>query len=243
MTNLRNNITAGTSIKIAAAVAACLAFSACGAIAEKITEEGAERIIEAETGEDVELDFDNGDGSFSVQTEDGSFSLNEDGDFVVTGEDGEVFTGSADDDGLVVLDEDGNSVVDVSGDGETGEITMQGEDGESVFRMVTEIPAEWPSEVPRPEGLTIESGSFVSADGETVMTVLGVPGGDGAIRYVEAYTAALESSSMIETGRFDSASDGTETAQRTFETETWTLNINGFDDDESGVVNISLFSK
>ncbi len=241
MTNLRN--ISSTSIKISAAVAACLAFSACGAIAEKVTEEGAERILEAETGEDVELDFDSGDGSFSLQTEDGSFAIDEDGSFVVTDENGSVFSGSASEDGLVVMDEDGNPVVNVSGDGETGEISIQGENGADVYRVVTEVPAEWPNDVPRPEALTVDAGSYASADGETGMTLIGAPNNGDAVSYTENYSTALMAAGLTETGRFDTSADGATTAQRTYENDGWTISVSGFVDDANNSISITLVAK
>jgi hypothetical protein len=249
MKNLTRNLantgtlknSAKISVRISVAAAACLAFSACGAIAEKVTEEGAERLIEAESGEDVELDFDSGDGSFSLETEEGSFSFDEDGNFVVTDQDGSVFTGSASDDGLIVLDEDGEPVVNVSGDGENGEISIEGENGESVYRVVTDIPAEWPSDIPRPEGLTIEGGTYISADGETVITVIGTPSGS-AIDYTESYLVAVAAAGLTETGSFDSTQDGSTTTQHTYENAEWTLSINSYQDGDSNIVNISILN-
>ena len=240
MKNLTSTLT--HTIKISAAVAACLAFSACGAIAEKVAEEGAERLIEAEGGENVELDFDSDDGSFSIETEEGGFSLDEDGNFVVTDQDGSVFTGSAGDDGLVVLDEDGDPVLNVSGDADGGEILVEGNDGESVYRVVTDIPEEWPSDVPLPEGLDIEGGSYVAAEGETLITVIGSPSGS-AVEYTDNWLSSVASSGFTETGRFDQSADGSTTAQRSYENNFWTININGYDDGDSSIVNISLMSK
>jgi len=208
------------SVRLSVVAAACLAFSGCGGIAEKITEEGAERLIEAETGEDVELDFDSGDGSFSVETESGGFSFDEDGNFVVTDEDGSVFTGSASDD---------------------GQILVESENGEGAFRVVTDIPDEWPSNIPRPEGLTIEGGSYITAEGETMMTVIGSPSGS-AIDYTEAYLATVAAAGFTETGSFDSTQDGSATIQRTYENGEWTLNINGYQDGDSNIVNISILN-
>jgi hypothetical protein len=243
MMNL-NNIPASnirTSVKISAAVAACLAFSACGAIAEKVTEEGAERIIESESDGDVDFDFDSGDGSFSVQTEDGTFAANADGSFVVTGENGEVLSGSANDDGLVVLNEDGDPVLNVSGD--SGEISIEGEDGENVFRVVTEIPAEWPSDVPLPDGLTIEGGTYIIDDGETLMTLIGAPNNGDAFEYIENYGNALRAAGLNETGQFDSSAGGSTNAQRIYENNEWVVNMIAFVDDSSNAITISLVSQ
>lgn len=250
---MRQSLNLTSSIRVTAArrrtlvaVAAAgmmLSMSACGAIAEKITEEGAERIIEAETGENIELDI-NGDGGISLQSDEGGFSLNEEGEFVITDADGSVFSGSAGEDGLVVFDDDGNPVVNVGVDanGDTGEITIQGEDGEAVYRVVTEIPAEWPGDVPRPDGLVVEGGSFAQAEGETFMTLIGSPNGS-AIDFTNAYGAAIEAAGFAETGRFDSEADGAISAQRTYESDSWTLNINGYVDDSSNLLNLSLNSK
>jgi hypothetical protein len=166
-----------------AAAGLMLATSGCGAIAEKITEEGAERIIESETGENVEIDL-NGEGGISVQSD----------------------------------------------------------DGESVFRVVTEIPAEWPNSVPRPDGLVIDSGSFIKAEGETLMTLLGSPNGS-AIDFTDAYAVALDAAGFTETSRFDSKTEGGSAAQRTYESEAWTINISSYVDNSGNVVNLSLVSK
>ena len=48
--------------------------AACGGSS---SEESLERLIEEETGEDVEIDFD--DGGISVESDEGSFSVDEEG--------------------------------------------------------------------------------------------------------------------------------------------------------------------
>ncbi len=230
-------------LTISAAVVACLALSACGAITEKVTEEGTERIIESESGENVELDFDNGDGSFSVQSEDGSFSVNEDGEFVVTDADGSVFAGTSTDDGLVVTDANGEEVVNVSGDADGGELTIQSEgEGDAVYRVVTEIPAEWPTDVPRPEDLAVEAGSYTSADAMTIMTVVGTPDNGDAAEYADTYSSALAAAGLTESGRFDSSADGNQNVQRTYESDAWTVSIIGVVDASANTVSISVSS-
>lgn len=229
-----------TALKISLAASACVAFSACGAVAEKITEEGAERIIEAETGGDVELDFDSGDGSFSIETEDGSLEVDEDGNFVVTDEDGSVFTGSANDDGITVTDGDGEQVLSI--DEDNGEMTIAGEDSDDVFRLLTDVPEEWPSDLPQPGGLTVESGSYIASNGETLMTVVGTPANQ-ASDYVDDYVAALAAAGLSETGTFNSSNDGAVTSNHSYENAEWTVNITGFSDDTTNSVSISIVSK
>ena len=154
-----------------------------------------------------------------------------------------MFSGSAGDDGLVVVDGDGDPVLNVSGDGDSGEISVQGENGEDVYRVVTEVPDEWPSDVPRPEGLTVDAGSYASADGETLMTLIGAPNSGDAVAYIESYAGALASAGLTETGRFDSAADGSTTAQRTYENDRWVVNVSGYVDDATSAININVFSK
>ncbi len=247
MTNSTKHLTSTRTstgiLKTSAIIGACIAFSACGAITEKITEEGAERILESESGEKVDLDFDSGNGSFSVKTEEGGFSVDENGNFVVTDQDGSVFTGSASEDQVTVRDQNGDPVVDLSGDGTNGEMTVAGEDGAAVFRVFTEIPAEWPSEIPRPEAIAIDAGTFINADGDTVLSIVGTPNKGDAVEYTETYSSALMAAGLTETGRFDSSSDSSTNAQRTYESNDWTVNVSGYEDNSTGTVSISVASK
>ena len=67
--SVRRNLT------IVAVTVAALGFSSCSAIVdratEQVVEEGVERAIEADSGENVELDFDTDDGTFRIETEEG----------------------------------------------------------------------------------------------------------------------------------------------------------------------------
>lgn len=66
--------------------------TACGAAAEKVGERAAERAIEAQGGGDVDLDLD--DGGFSIETDEGSASMDVDGNLRVDTEDGSFTAGS-----------------------------------------------------------------------------------------------------------------------------------------------------
>ena len=57
-------------IAIAAFIA--LTASGCGAIVERATEEAVERAVEAESGEDVEIDFS--DGELSIESSEGDIT-------------------------------------------------------------------------------------------------------------------------------------------------------------------------
>lgn len=55
---------------------ALLVSAGCSSAADKASEKLVERAIESESGGDVDLNFDaDGEGTFSVETEDGSFSM------------------------------------------------------------------------------------------------------------------------------------------------------------------------
>lgn len=73
--NTRRHIT--TTFATAAAAAAMLVTASCGSAAEEAGDTAAEqlteRLAESQGGGDVDVDFDSGDGSFSLETEDGSF--------------------------------------------------------------------------------------------------------------------------------------------------------------------------
>jgi len=63
---------------VAAAAGTFLATS-CGAIAENVAEEAVERAVESE-GADVEIDFDDDGGTFTVETDEGSVVVSGDDD-------------------------------------------------------------------------------------------------------------------------------------------------------------------
>jgi hypothetical protein len=175
---------------IAATAVAGLGITACSNVGEKIIEEGVERAIENESGEDVEIDF-NSDGGLTFESDEGSVRIGEDGSFIIEGEDGEVFTGQQTDDGFQLEGEDGSQVISVDEDGGNVQIESQDADGNS-FSAGPGIPAEWPTlQVLPPAGLTDVNNSVIVAEGEMLMTLAGTaPGGAG--EYYDTYTAILE---------------------------------------------------
>ena len=140
----------GRNATIAAVVAVAVGFSGCSAIVEKATErvveEGVERAVEADTGEDVDIDFD-ADGSFSIETDDGSFSFDEEGSCALETDDGD-FAGRADGDGYVIEGEDG-IVVDAGFD-DDGSFTLDTDDGSLVSGTGDDAWELWPSDIDRP---------------------------------------------------------------------------------------------
>jgi hypothetical protein len=186
------------------AVAGVVALSACGSA----TESGMERLIESQSGGDVDLD---GDGGFSIQTEEGGIEVDKDGNFVITDERGGVVTGRASDDGGFSAErEDGSFRVDTSG----------------------QFPAEWPSDVPRPAGIG-ELSSTVQQTGDELLIILS---GQANPSFLEDYAAALRSAGYEQTSRFESQ----DTSSRVMENRSWSVSINSFVDGDTTQVGVTL---
>lgn len=214
---MRNTTTRGLrSRAVGAAVGGVTIFamSACGSA----TELGAEQLIESQTGGDVDLDLD-GDGSFSVETEDGSMTVDEDGNFVVTDENGEVVTGN----------------VDVDGDGDGGAVNIESEDGDFQFETGGGIPEEWPSEVPAPEGMDDATSSVTEADGSLAITVTGAADPD----LIATYGAALESAGFERTASFESPGN----SSNTYENGTWNVAVSVFGEGDDAQGTVTLYSE
>ena len=192
-------------------VAGCaLAFAACGDAAEN----GIEQLIESQGGGDVDLDLD-GDGGFSVQTEEGGMTIDEDGNFVITDADGSVVTGDV--------------------DTESGGVNIESEDGSFRSGATTEVPDEWPGEIPEPSGLAIASASVIGSDTEQAITVSGTVEGDG---FVESYATALTSAGFDETSTF-TADD---TINNVYTNDQWTVGIVFFGDAGENQVTLTVYS-
>ena len=192
-------------------VAGCaLVFAACGDAAEN----GIEQLIESQGGGDVDLDLD-GDGGFSVQTEEGGMTIDEDGNFVITDADGSVVTGDV--------------------DTESGEVNIESEDGSFRSGAATELPDEWPGEIPEPSGLSIGSTSVIGSDTEEAITVSGTVEGDG---FVESYASALTSAGFAETSTF--TANGT--INNVYTDDQWTVGIVFFGEADENQVTVTVYS-
>ncbi len=193
-----------------AATAALVIGSACGA--DEIAERGIEELAEREGGGDVDIDLDSGE--FSVATEDGSMTRDEDGNFVITDESGEVVVGDGDDD---------------------GNINVESEDGSFSAGAATAVPDDWPSDVPEPDGLTIE-GAASTNDGGTLGFV--VTGQTDDPDFADDYGSALESAGFeVET---EFTSEGA--VQRQYGNGTWGVAVGLFGDGSAAQVTITVFS-
>ncbi len=204
-----------TSLFRAGGFAAILTLAAVGC-GKSPTEIGLEKIIESQTGGDVDLDLD-GDGGFSIQTEDGSMTIDEDGNFAVVGRDGEVVTGS--------------------GDSE-GNMTFEGEDGSFTMSQGSDIPDEWPSAVPVPEGLAVTSSSVMGNDANGSAITLAGTADDGEA-FASDYSAALEAAGFESESEF--SSDGMYSAS--YSNDAWGVTFGFTDYDGAHQVNVTVYSQ
>jgi hypothetical protein len=204
---MQRNIVRGTVTMIGTAVLA-VGFAGC----DSASENGVEKLIESQTGGDVDVDL-NGDNGFSVQTEDGGMSMDEDGNFVITDADGSVVTGNVGSDG--------------------GSFSAESEDGSFRVDASGEIPEEWPGDVPRPEGLEGSSATVTQSTTELAITITG----QASDSFVDEYGSALEDAGYERTSNFESDANIT----RVFENDTWTVSVNSFPDGDATQVAVSLF--
>lgn len=217
------------NIRLALAVGAiAVAGTGCGRLIEKATEEAVEQAIESDSGEEVEIDFS--DGEIRVESEEGdiTFSADEDGVQIDgTDADGNDFSVDADENGLEVdsengvsldVDEDGSFVAtDEDGEVFTGDVdedglTVEGEDGEAVFATTEGVPPQWPSDVPQPQGLSDITGTYFS-DGEEVSIVITGTASGGLQDVFDEYRGQLEDAGFEEQSTF---TQGDEAANATY---------------------------
>ncbi|MEM8619160.1 MAG: hypothetical protein AAGF73_05525 [Actinomycetota bacterium] len=225
--------TARSHTSVRRALALGVGLAGLTAACSSATEEGIEQLIESQSGGDVEIDLD--DGGFSFESDEGSMSVDEDGNFIIEGADGEVVTGQAGDGSFTLEDEDG--VAEFGVDEEDGDVSVQTEDGSFEFNEGSEIPDEWPSEVPVPEGLTITSSAFIG-DGTTGQSTVTGDVAGSPVEYAEAYGALLVAEGFEETGVFRSGDDITST----YMSDAYTVSINGLGSTGESIVTIGVFN-
>lgn len=217
---------------LAASSALVLLSTGCGRIVERATErateEVVERAIESDTGEDVDVDFS--DGEIRVESADGDITFNVDENGVQiegTDADGNDFSLDADesgvdidsgdgslnidDDGTFVATDENGEVVTGGADGEGG-FVVESADGESVFSTSEGIPEEWPDDIPQPPGLTNVAGTYFAEGGESGIVVTGTAAG-GLVESFEAYVLSLTMAGFTEESTF---TQGDEAASATF---------------------------
>ncbi len=164
---------------IAAASLGILLLGACSAesLTERAASFGLEQAIEGD--QDIDLDFSDEGGGFSISTDEGEFSLSfdednggivfntDEGDGVISfDEDGIVFN-TDEGDGVIGFDEDNGRVTfeTDAGDGEInfneeGELTIETDEGNLGIFSSDEVPEAWPAQIGFPATLVPGSQSF-----------------------------------------------------------------------------------
>jgi hypothetical protein len=188
---------------------AVIGLTACG---DSGTETGIEELIESQGGGDVDVDLQ-GEGGFSVQTEEGGVSIDEEGNMVITDADGSTVTGNI--------------------DGESGEMNVESEDGSFRVDVSGEVPEEWPDEVPQPDGIEELSSTVQQTADELAITLTG----QASSSFVDDYGSTLEDAGFEQTSNFESQDNVT----RVFDDGTWTVSINAFADGDATQVAVSMF--
>ncbi len=189
---------------------AVLGLTAAACSSEDAAESFLENALEQEGGGDVDLDFGS-DGGFSIETDEGSMSIDEDGNFVITDESGEVITGDVDvdgDGGVTIESDEGDFSLESDGDGGVtiesdegnfsmesdgeGSTTFQSDEGEMTINAFEGLPDDWPGDVPPPVGLEIDSGSSAVTEESVNFAVLGMSpaGAEFAAAYGQQLVAA-----------------------------------------------------
>ena len=167
-----------------------LVLSSCSG--EDLAESVIERQIESESGDDVDVDID--DGEISIQTEDGEVVMqSDDGEISIQTEDGE-FVMQSDGDQTVIQTEDGEVVMQSDGD----QTVIQSDDGTMVIGSSGgDLPDDFPPEVPMPDSLALEYTQSMSLPEGQSFVVGGNVDGDVA-DVLAAYVAALESAGFTQ---------------------------------------------
>jgi hypothetical protein len=213
------------SIAIAGAVATlALTASGCGRLIEKATEEAVEKVVEeaveADTGGDVDVEFNDDGITVEASGEDGDFNLSVDENGLEidgTDADGNDFSLDGDEDGIEIDGANGESIdIDSNGtftstdkDGnvttgaatDDGGFTVEGEDGESVFTSGPGIPEQWPSDVPQPSDLTDPQGTYIANGDQVNIVVTGQTDGD-LDDIFNSYVSELEDAGFTEESKF-----------------------------------------
>lgn len=218
------------TIHVALAVGAItITATGCGRLIERATEEAVEQAIESESGDDVEIDFS--DGEIRVESSEGdvTFSADENGVQIDgTDADGNDFSVDADESGVQIDGEDGASLdidedgtftaTDENGETITGEsdgeggFVVEGSDGDAIFSTSEGIPEEWPGDVPQPDGLSDVTGTYFAEGDDLSIVVTGTTSDDLRDAF-EAYTGALQDAGFDEESTF---TQGDEAASSTY---------------------------
>lgn len=133
-----------------------------------------------------------------------------------------------------VIESETGGDVDVDLDGDDG-VSIQTEDGSFSSGATTELPEEWPGDVPEPDGLAITSAAVIGSGTERAINVTGTVDDEG---FVESYGSALEAAGFNEDSTFES--DGT--ISNVYSNDNFTVGVVYAGDQSENQVNLSVYS-
>ena len=122
--------------------------------------------------------------------------------------------------------------------GDTVEVlleTVESEDGSFSSGATAELPEQWPSDIPEPDGLAIMSATVIGADGEQAITIRGTADGED---FVDSYGSALESAGFDEQSTFTSG----DTINNVYSNDQWTIGVIYFGESSDSQVTVSVYS-
>jgi len=215
---------------LGSAVVVAMLLTGCGEVAENLLEEGVEKAIENDSGEDVELDF-NGEDGIRIETDEGTMTIDGEGNMVIVGEDGETITAQATEDGVTVTDGDGEEVLNI--DDDNGQVTT--ESGEDSFTAGPGMPEQWPNAVPKPAGLEDVSGTTIVSNGNISISITGTSPGD-AEGYFDEFASTLEDAGFTRSTFFE----GEGIRQGTYEGTDYTVSV--FADGSTSTMGVTITS-
>ncbi len=198
------------------AVSVTMAVVTAGCSGEDVAERVIENRIESESGEDIDIDLD--DGDMSIRSEDGEFSIDID-----------------DDDGSISISgvDDGEEFSIESEDGET---VFRSEEGETVMMSSEDLPDDFPGSVPLPDGYTIEFSQMVEMPEGQAFSLIGMVSGD-PVDVTNDYVAALESAGFAQV-QLTTMADG---AFFSYQDDTYDVGGSvGSNDDGTSAMNINV---
>lgn len=146
-----------------------------GCSGEDLAESFIENRIEAESGEDVDIDFDG--GNVRIETDEGVVEMRTDGD------------------GNMTIESDEGSM-EMSSD-EDGNISIETDEGSMELTQGSELPADFPSGVPLPGGLVLGMSQVVETpEGSSYFLSGTVNGSPDDV--ADAHIAALEAAGFTQ---------------------------------------------
>jgi hypothetical protein len=117
------------------------------------------------------------------------------------------------------IESSGGDGADVSIDSDTGQVDIETEDGSMSFGTA-ELPDDWPSEIPLPDGYELTNAMVTGADGERNFIIGGTFDGD-AMETFDSLTEQFTQDGWTEVTKTDMSSSDGVNASASFNNDTW----------------------